>query len=98
MDGEIEDRLSLTYSYSYRFSMVLSSLDTRFVKNIFAFFLLLLPLLFFLLMCLLLLTSIDNPCTLQVISSNQYVTGEDSFDQKEFVWTLHKPKEDWGSS
>jgi len=34
----------------------------------------------------------------KVISSNQYVTGEDSFEQKEFVWTLHKPKEDWGSS
>ena len=35
---------------------------------------------------------------LQVVSSSQYVTGEDSFDQKEFVWTLYKNKEDWGSS
>jgi len=34
----------------------------------------------------------------KVVSSSQYVTGEDSFDQKEFVWTLHKCKEDWESS
>ena len=36
--------------------------------------------------------------TLQVVSSSQYVTGEDSFDQKEFVWTLHKLKDEWESS
>jgi len=34
----------------------------------------------------------------KVLSSSQYVTGEDSFDQKEFVWTLHKLKDEWESS
>ena len=35
---------------------------------------------------------------LQVVSCSQYVTGEGSFDQKEFVWTLHKSKEEWECS
>ena len=34
----------------------------------------------------------------QVVSSSQYVTGEGSFDQKEFIWTLHKSKEEWDMS
>jgi len=34
----------------------------------------------------------------KVVSSSQYVTGEGSFDQKEFVWTLHKSREEWEHS
>ena len=33
-----------------------------------------------------------------LVTSGQYVTGEGNFDQKEFVWTLHKSKEEWEMS
>lgn len=34
----------------------------------------------------------------KVVTSDQYVTGQGSFDQKEFVWTLHKSREEWETS
>jgi len=34
----------------------------------------------------------------KVVTSGQYVTGSGRYDQREFVWTLHKSKEDWESS
>lgn len=34
----------------------------------------------------------------KVVTSGQYVTGGGRYDQREFVWTLHKSKEDWESS
>lgn len=34
----------------------------------------------------------------KVVTSGQYVTGQGRYDQREFVWTLHKSKEDWESS
>jgi hypothetical protein len=37
----------------------------------------------------------NNFLLFQVVSCSQYVTGEGSLDQKEFVWTLHKSKEEW---
>ena len=37
-------------------------------------------------------------CLRQVVTSDQLVSGIGTFDMKEFVWTLHKSKEDWESS
>jgi len=34
----------------------------------------------------------------KVVTSGQYVTGQGRYDQREFVWTLHKSKEDWETS
>jgi len=34
----------------------------------------------------------------RVISSSQHVTGQGTFDLKDFVWTLHKSKEVWDHS
>lgn len=34
----------------------------------------------------------------RVVSSSQYVTGQGTFDIKDFVWTLYKNKEDWDHS
>lgn len=34
----------------------------------------------------------------RVVTSDQLVSGIGTFDMKEFVWTLHKSKEDWESS
>ena len=34
----------------------------------------------------------------QVVTSDQYVTGQGTFDQKEFVWTLHKSKKERDTS
>ena len=31
----------------------------------------------------------------KVVSCGDYMTGEQRFDLREFVWTLHKAKEDW---
>ena len=35
---------------------------------------------------------------LQVVTSDQFVSGTGTFDIKEFVWTLHKKKDDWEMS
>ena len=35
---------------------------------------------------------------LQVVTSDQFVSGTGTFDIKEFVWTLHKNKDDWEMS
>ena len=34
----------------------------------------------------------------RVVSSGQYVTGSSRHDQREFVWTMHKSKDDWDTS
>jgi len=34
----------------------------------------------------------------KVVTSGEYMTGEQRHDQKEFVWTLYKNKEDWETS
>jgi len=34
----------------------------------------------------------------RVVSSSQYVTGQGTFDLKDFVWTLYKNKEEWDHS
>ena len=38
------------------------------------------------------------PLLRKVVTSDQLVSGIGTFDMKEFVWTLHKSKEDWESS
>lgn len=34
----------------------------------------------------------------KVLSSSQYVTGQGTFDIKDFVWTLYKNKDEWDHS
>ena len=34
----------------------------------------------------------------KVVSCGDYMTGEQRHDQKEFVWTMYKNKEEWESS
>ena len=34
----------------------------------------------------------------KVITSGAFVTGHNKFDQREFVWTLHKTHDEWESS
>jgi hypothetical protein len=34
----------------------------------------------------------------QVVSCGAYSTGDQRHDQRDFVWTLHKNKEDWENS
>jgi len=34
----------------------------------------------------------------KVVTCGDYMTGEQRHDQKEFVWTLYKNKEDWETS
>jgi len=38
-----------------------------------------------------------EPLGYKVVSCGCYMTGEQRHDQKEFVWTLHKSRDDWES-
>lgn len=31
----------------------------------------------------------------RVVTSGQYITGNERHDQREFVWTMHKTREEW---